>query len=63
MTLQATSLEWAIDFVQLHSDGDLFPKVLEMDAIAADKPSFVSQIAGVDPSTFAPGSCRRFIVP
>ena len=29
MTLSAASLEWAIDFVFNHSDGDLFPKVLE----------------------------------
>lgn len=63
MTLQATSIDWAIDFVQAHSDGDLFPKMPEVDAIAADKTQFISQIAGVDLSTFSPGSCRRFIVP
>ena len=28
MTLSAASLEWALDFVQAHSDGDLFPRVL-----------------------------------
>lgn len=63
MTLLATSLEWAVDFVQAHSDGDLFPKVLEIDALASDKAHFVSQLAGVDLGTVPPGSCRRFLVP
>lgn len=63
MTLLAASLEWAVDFVQAHSDGDLFPKVLEIDAVVAEKTHFVSQLAGTDLGTFPPGSCRRFIVP
>lgn len=63
MTLQTTSLEWAIEFLQLHSDGDLFPKILEVEAISAERESFVTQISGADLSTFLPGSCRRFIVP
>ncbi len=63
MTLQAASVEWAVDFVQAHSDGDLFPKVLEIEAVVAEKAHFVKQIAGIDLGTFPPGSCRRFIVP
>lgn len=63
MTLKAASLEWAIDFVHAHSDGDLFPRILEIDAIAADKSAFASSIVGVDLSTLVPGSCRRFLVP
>ncbi|MDI6447521.1 RNA-directed DNA polymerase [Anaerobaca lacustris] len=63
MTLQPESIDWAIDFVQAHSDGDLFPKILEVAAIADDKRKFVSQIAGTTLGEFAPGSCRRFIVP
>ncbi len=63
MAILATSLEWAVDFVQAHSDGDLFPKVLEVDAVAAEKAHFVGQIAGADLGNFPPGSCRRFIVP
>lgn len=63
MTLKAPSIEWAIDFVRAHSDGDLFPKILEIDSVAADKSQFVSQIAGGDLTKFQPGSCRRFIVP
>lgn len=63
MTLQAAAVEWAIDFVQLHSDGDLFPKALEVDAIVAEKTHLVNQLAGTDLGTLPPGSCRRFIVP
>ncbi len=63
MTLLAASLEWAVDFVQAHSDGDLFPKVLEIEAVVAEKAHFVSQVAGANLGTFLPGSCRRFLVP
>jgi retron-type reverse transcriptase len=63
MTLQAASIEWATDFVVGHSDGDLFPKVAEVAAIAANKSEFASLVAGIDLTNFAPGSCRRFIVP
>lgn len=63
MTLQATAVDWAIDFVHLHSDGDLFPKALEVEAIAVEKAHLVSQLAGADLAALPPGSCRRFIVP
>ncbi|WP_020159997.1 RNA-directed DNA polymerase [Methylobacter marinus] len=63
MTLKAASIEWAVDFIQSHSDGDLFPKVLEIEAIISEKAHFVSQIADKDLSAFVPGVCRRFIVP
>jgi retron-type reverse transcriptase len=63
MTLNATSLDWAIDFVINHSDGDLFPKVLEIEAIQAFRSDFVKLIEGKDLSGFAVGAHRRFIVP
>lgn len=63
MTLTADSLEWALDFVHAHSDGDLFPKVLEIEAVLAEKSHFVAQIAGTDLSALTAGSCRRFVVP
>ncbi len=63
MTLVAASLEWAVDSVKAHSDGDLFPKVLGIDAVVLEKAHFVGQLAGSDLGAFAPGSCRRFIVP
>lgn len=63
MTLKADAVEWAIDFVQLHSDGDLFPKALEVEAIVAEKAHLVAQLANADLGALPPGSCRRFIVP
>jgi retron-type reverse transcriptase len=63
MTLNAVSLDWASDFVAQHSDGDLFPKVLEVSAIHALKADFIALIAGKDLSSFPPGPHRRFIVP
>jgi len=63
MTLNGTSLNWAIDFVANHSDGDLFPKILEIEAIQALRSDFVKLIEGKDLSGFAVGAHRRFIVP
>lgn len=63
MTLTAASVEWALDFVHAHSDGDLFPKVLEVEAVLAEKSHFVAQIARADLSALPAGSCRRFVVP
>ena len=59
MALNAISLEWAINVVQSDSDGDLFPKALEIDAIAAEHSHFISHFVGKNLSDFEPGSCRR----
>lgn len=63
MTLNAHSLSWAIDFVARHADSDLFPKVMEIDAIQACRDEFIRLIAGKDLALFKPGAHRRFIVP
>jgi len=63
MTLNAASLDWAVDFVVNHSDSDLFPKVLEVEAVQALRGDFIKLIEGKDLTTFAPGAHRRFIVP
>lgn len=63
MTLSRDSLEWAIDFVSDHSDGDLFPKIIEIDAIKEKLELFLSAVEGKDLNTFSPKPCRRFIVP
>ena len=63
MPLNASSLEWALDFVAQHSDGDLFPKVLEVEAVQSLKSDFIALIADKDLSAFNPGAHRRFIVP
>lgn len=65
MTLTSESLHWAVNFLYHHSDGDFFPKVLEIDAIYNMADEFVEQVENknLDLDSFKPGSCRRFIVP
>lgn len=63
MTLSRDSIEWSIEFVEKHSDGDLFPKICELDAIVALKDDFVGLVEGKQLTTFNPKPCRRFIVP
>lgn len=63
MTLEVTSLKWAIDFVSSHSDGDIFPKIQEIDAIKLNEDDFINRIVGHTLREFGPGPSRRFIVP
>lgn len=63
MTLNASSVEWAIDFVSDHSDGDLFPKMLEMTAAQQRKADLAAELSGKDLNQIPPSSSRRFIVP
>ncbi|MBC7075196.1 MAG: Retron-type reverse transcriptase [Syntrophomonadaceae bacterium] len=63
MMLSGDSLKWAVDFIYNHSDGDLFPKIAEIDSIITYKDEFVALIEDKDLSQFPPGACRRFIVP
>jgi len=63
VTLDANSVGWAIDFVSEHSDGDLFPKVLEMKAVQTRKADLIAEISGKDLNQLPPGASRRFIVP
>lgn len=61
--LSKDSIKWAIEFILNNSDGDLFPKIIEFNAISSYKDEFASLIEGKDLSQFLPGACRRFIVP
>lgn len=63
MTLQVASLEWAINFVAEHSDGDLFPKMPEILAVFDRKAEIANSIANKQLLDFPAGVCRRFIVP
>jgi retron-type reverse transcriptase len=63
VTLNAASLNWAIDFVAVHSDGDLFPRILEVEAIQALQAQFVELIENKPLANFDVGAHRRFIVP
>jgi retron-type reverse transcriptase len=62
MTLSVDALEWAVEFVSRHSDGDLFPRVAEIAAILARKADFAKLIADKPLTGFLPGPHRRFIV-
>ncbi|MZR14590.1 Retron-type reverse transcriptase [Maritimibacter sp. DP07] len=61
--LDKASVEWAIDFVAEHSDGDLFPQIAEMRVMQAEKDRLANDISGKDLHQFPIGTSRRFIVP
>jgi hypothetical protein len=67
MVLEIDSIKWAINFLCNHSDGDLFPEILELKAIKEKMDDFAENVKGknLDPDSdsFKPGGCRRFIVP
>lgn len=63
MTLTAASIDWAIDFVANQSDGDLFPRLPEIQALVERRSDFVALIENKPIGSFPPGACRRFIVP
>jgi retron-type reverse transcriptase len=63
MTLNPASLDWAIDFVAAHSDGDLFPRLPEIEAVTARKSEFIADITSKPLSELKPSACRRFLVP
>lgn len=61
--LSEDSIRWAVDFIQNHSDGDMFPKIPEIGAISTNIDDFINLVAGKDLSQFSPYASRRFIVP
>lgn len=61
--LTKESIKWSIDFIHKHSDGDLFPKIIEIDAIVQNMDQFISLTEEKDLDKFTPGASRRFIVP
>ena len=63
MTLDKASIAWAIEFLSAHSDGDLFPRLPELEAVVERRDDFSSLIEGKDMSQFTIGAARRFIVP
>lgn len=61
--LNRDSITWAIQFLQKHSDGDLFPKILELDAILDKAEILADKLCATDLSQIDMGVHRRFIVP
>lgn len=70
MTITAASVKWAVSFISDHSDGDIFPKISEIRAIADLVDEFADLIDnqtltenGKPAGGFICGAPRRFIVP
>ena len=62
--LNLDSILWAIKFLQKHSDGDLFPKILELDAISEEAKILAKNLYSTDLSQIGvAGKHRRFLVP
>ena len=57
------SLIWSIQFIQKHSDGDLFPKIVEFDALLEKQDELAEKLSTTDLSQLNTGAHRRFIVP
>ncbi len=63
LTLHSTSLEWAIKSITRHSDGDIFPKLLELQPFQDERELLIKSLSRVPLDTLTPGASRRFIVP
>lgn len=63
MKLDEESLEWAVRSLERHGDTDLFPRPIELGALALDVAATVSQLSAVELPDFRIGASRRFLVP
>lgn len=61
--LKRSSVEWAIQSIAAHSDGDLFPKNLEIDAVLSQKDHLASSLSNKSIRQLEPGPARSFFVP
>ncbi len=63
LPLKTKSVQWAVQFVERHSDGDIFPPIPEISAIAGDPQQLVDQLTTQGVGEYDPLPHRRFIVP
>ena len=61
--IEKASLLWAIQFIQKHSDGDLFPRIVEFDTLLEKAEELSEKLSTVNLSQLDTGAHRRFIVP
>jgi len=61
--ISEASLRWSLQFLSAHGDGDLFPKIPEIDALNSNPTEFAAIVAGRQLSDLPAGPCRRFLVP
>jgi len=61
--LKKESVIWATHFLHDHSDGDLFPRVLEFGALVETIDELADFVSSKDLASVAIGASIRFIVP
>ncbi len=57
------SIAWSIEFLTAHSDGDIFPTVPEIGALASDPTDLIYALSTTPLENLTPQPCRRFDVP
>lgn len=61
--LNEDSIRWALEFLVSQGDGDLFPKLPEVQAVRDQSDYFVTLVSEKGHADLPPGPCRRFLVP
>ena len=62
MTLKSDSIKWAIEFIDHHSDGDIFPPVPEISAISNQPDGLPKAMSNRQIGDCSPQPFRRFLV-
>ncbi len=62
MTLEPYSIRWAIEFLERHSDGDIFPHTPEVSALQNQPDDFIDSLAKEQLTNLQPNPCRRFLI-
>ncbi len=62
MTLKRHSINWAIEFIDRHSDGDIFPPIPEVSVVRAHPEKLVDALVKEPLGNIHPQPFRRFIV-
>ena len=63
MELQPESIKWAIEFIDRHSDGDIFPPIPEISAIMKQPDGLIRDLSNKPLSQLQSQPFRRFLVP
>jgi len=61
--LQRNSLKWALNYLYQFGDTDLFPRLIEIDALKSIETDAINVFEKIDLGNYSFGSARRFIVP
>lgn len=61
--VDSDAIQWAIEFLITHSDGDIFPHVPEISALAENPSELIAALSSRPLRELTPQPCRRFDVP